>query len=143
MDYNNLTVGYILLYALIILLPFPLFSGSTHQETIHVSIFNAISARQPVLYFITDDPPGCVQESSQVLSLFINTSRSLINIKFQQQNSVSFHIPILTEQCVILNHFLFMCSVCYSEREKSSKLFPEHTQRKPLNWQAIFSSLMI
>lgn len=69
------------------------------------------------------------------LHLFINTSHSLTNVRFQQQqqNPVSFHILVLTEQCVLLNHFLFMFSICYSEGEKSSKLFLEQTPRITTN----------
>lgn len=96
---------------------FRLFSGSTHRERINVGICSAVSARQPVTYFITER----VKESSQVLDLFIRRNHSLTMVKFQQQpkNHVSFHIPFLAEQYIILNHFSFMFSVCHLKKEKN------------------------
>lgn len=135
-----LTVGCVLSYVFIILLPFILpflFNFLIYQTSLwfdssrddKCQYFNAVSTRQPVTYFLTDDPTEHVQESSQVLYIFINRSHSLTNVKFQQErkNLVSFHIPFLTEPWVILNNFSFMFRISYSEGEKSSKLFLEQT----------------
>lgn len=137
-----LTAGCVLSYVFIILLPFllPFLFNLLIYQTIlwfdswrddKCQYFHAVSTRQPVTYFLTDDPTECVQESSQVLHLFIKRSHSLTNVRFQQEqkNPVSFHITFLTESWVILNNFSFMFRIYYSEGEKSSKLFLEQTLR--------------